>query len=102
MTSRKHPELKFVGFFRVSEHALYQAETPADKKLSKKVGTNHPNGKMTRFDVEDFRVFVPKTREPMKMKGTARLSLVKFGEWEGMFTDGRGGNWDFHAYRIQE
>lgn len=36
------------------------------------------------------------------MKGTGRLSMVKIGEWEGLFTDGRGVNWEFKASRIEE
>lgn len=106
MSSKTGPARKVQGRYRVSDHVLFQNDTPADTKFSKRVGTNHPNGGKTRFEVEDFRVF-PAGQRPRRdnfvlMKGTARLKAVKFGEWEGLFTDGAGRNWDFKAFRILE
>jgi hypothetical protein len=101
MTNKKDPAKKLFGRFRVSNHVLFQKDTPSDPKYSKQVGKNFPDGKKTRFEVSDFRVLTPNMSE-LKVKGTARLTLVKVGEWEGLFTDGRGVNWDFKASRIQE
>lgn len=102
MTNRKDTGKKLIGRFRVSNHVLFQKDTPSDPKFSKRVGTNHPSGKKTRFEVRDFRVFTAEDKKQMRMQGTARLLLVKFGEWEGQFTDQSGVNWDFHAFRILE
>ena len=102
MTSKQGPTRVMVGRFRVADHVLFQKDTPSDPKFSKRVGKNTPNGKKTSFKVEDFRVFTKRNKRLFKMKGTARLSLVEFGEWTGLFTDGRGQNWSFKASRIQE
>jgi len=102
MTNKKDATKKVIGRFRVSDNVLYQKDTPSDPKYSKKVGTNHPNGKRTRFEVTELRAFKQKSKELIRIKGTGRIALVKFGEWEGLFTDGRGTNWEFKASRIEE
>jgi len=102
MSNKKDPAKKLVGRFRVSNHVLFQKDTPSDPKCSKRVGTNHPNGKRTRIEVRDFRTFTKEEKNQVRLEGTARLSLVKFGEWEGLFTDGNGANWGFTASRIEE
>lgn len=102
MTNKTNPGRKFNGRYRVSDHVLYQKDSPEDAEYAKRVGTNHPNGKRTQFEVEDFRVLIPGQKAQLRIKGTARLVMVKFGEWEGVFIDGRGVNWDFKAFRIIE
>jgi hypothetical protein len=102
MSNKKEPAKKMVGRFRVSNHVLFQKDTPSDPKYSKRVGKNYPNGKRTRVEVRDFRAFTKEGMNQVRLEGTARLSLVKFGEWEGLFTDGSGSNWGFTASRIEE
>jgi len=102
MSKKQTPAKVLVGQFRVSDHVLFQKDTPSDPEFSKKVGRNSPNGKKTRIDVDDFRVFTKEKKRMLKMKGTARLSLDKVGEWSGIFTTGKGDNWTFKASRIKE
>lgn len=102
MSNKKDPGEKLVGRFRVSNHVLYQKDTPADPKYSKRVGTNHPGGKKTRFEVRDFRAFTQEGKRQLRMEGTARMTMLRIGEWEGLFTDKSGANWDLRASRIEE
>jgi len=102
MSNKNDSSRVLVGNFRVSSHILFQKATPSDPTYSKKVGTNKPNGTKTRFEVADFRAFTKKKKVEFLIKGTGRVSLVEFGEWKGLFTDGRGVNWAIRLSRIKE
>lgn len=102
MTPKKPGLQKLTGRFRVSDNVLYQKEDPADPEFKKQVGKNHPKGKVTRAEFTDLRAFTPDKEVRTGIKGTARLKGIKFGEWTGVLTDGRGRNWEFQCTRVQE
>lgn len=102
MTQKKSDNTTLIGRYRISDHTVYQKDTPADPSFSKAVGKNHPNGTKTRMEVVDFRAFQQSNKKQQRIEGTARLKMVEFGKWTGMFTDKVGVNWDFECSRIQE
>lgn len=109
MSEKSRESNKLVGRFRLSNNVLYQKEKPRHPTFNKQVGKNFPKGKVTRFEVTEFRA-LPKGNDKIDfskdavvlLKGTGRMSLTKIGEWEGLFTDDSGINWNFKAVRIAE
>ncbi|NNJ26080.1 hypothetical protein [Alienimonas chondri] len=102
LTSKKEPSKVRHAQFRMAESVLYQKVTRTDPTYSKRVGKNFPDGRRTRFEVEDFRVRLGRKDDYVTIKGTGRMTPVKVGRWHGLFTDGRGDNWDLVADRIEE
>jgi hypothetical protein len=102
LTQKKSPDTKLVGQYRIAKHVVYQKTKRDDKDFSKEVGKNHPEGKKTKMEVTEFRAFNESEKKRLLIEGTARLKLVKGGEWSGVFTDKDGINWDMKCTRIQE
>jgi hypothetical protein len=90
------------GRFRVSDNVLYQNSQGMRNKFDKVIGKNHPDGRRTRVEFEDFRAADKDRNFQGGMKGTARLKIDRVGEWSGVFTDGEGRNWDFKCTRVRE
>ena len=80
---------------------MFQKDSPSDPDYTKRVGKNNPKGTTTSFEVDDFRAFT-RQKKQVRMKGSAKLSLVKYGEWTGVFTDRRGVKWEIKVTRIEE
>ena len=102
MSQKKAPQTKLIGRFRISKHVVFQKEKRSDAEFSKQVGKNHPVGKKTRMEVAGFRVFEQANKKQQSIAGTARLKMIRFGEWTGVFTDEKGVNWDIKCSRIME
>ena len=102
MKPRQQGLVTLRGNFRVSNHVVYQKKTREASDFRKKVGRNHPSGKRTRIEFHDLRAFTLRKQVKNGIKGTARIKIDEFGRWSGMFTDGRGRNWDFQCKRAQE
>lgn len=102
MSQKKNPQTKLTGRFRIADHVVFQMDKPSDPKFSKQVGKNHPDGKKTMMEVADFRVFTQPGKKQQRIAGTAKLKMIKFGEWTGVFTDKDGVNWDINCSRINE
>lgn len=100
MSQKKSPDTKLVGRYRIANHVVFQKDVPSDPQFSKQVGKNQPDGKRTKMEVTDFRVFEQPSKKQQRVAGTARLKMVKFGEWTGVFTDEKGVNWDMKCTRI--
>jgi hypothetical protein len=90
------------GAFRVSNHVLYQKETPEDPDFTKQVGKNHPRGSKTRVEFKDLRAFVRKGVVHEGLSGNVLLTIDRFGEWSGTFIDSQGRHWGFKCSRVQE
>lgn len=85
----KTPGLKPVaGRYRVEGKILYQKVAAQRGKV--------------KVDFTDFRTFGGRDTPPTHIKGTALLSLDRFGHWSGTFIDGEGRHWDFQCERIRE
>ena len=54
------------------------------------------------MEVADFRAFDQGTNKQQRVAGKARLKMVKYGDWTGVFTDSDGVNWDMRCVRIEE
>ena len=97
------------GGFRVFKHVLYQrSEAPREKGVAKRddfnkvIGKNHPQGKRTRVELNDFRAFDKNMTWHSGLKGSVLLTIDRFGEWSGTFVDSEGRHWDFKCVRVQE
>ena len=102
LTSKKNKKLSLIGRFRVNKNVIYQKKDKSDEKFTRRVGKNNPSGKKTKLELQDLKVLAGKKKKIVEIKGTARLTLDKIGKWQGMFTDGKGGNWEMTATRVQE
>jgi hypothetical protein len=94
------------GRFRVSDNVLYQqSERSRTAPFDKEVGRNHPTGRKTGktvVELEDLRAVNQDGEIQTGLKGKIRMSLERFGEWKGVFTDSDGRNWDFKCSRVRE
>lgn len=102
MSQKKSPQTKLIGRYRISDHVVFQMDKPTDPQFSKQVGKNYPDGTKTKMEVADFRVFEQPNKKQQRIAGTARLRMIKFGEWTGVFTDEKGVNWNIKCSRIKE
>lgn len=103
MTPKQRGLRPLGGIFRVSNSLLFQKHKRRDSGFKKEIGRNYPGGRRARIEFKDLRAFADNGKVQVNgIKGTARLTMDSVGNWSGLFTDGKGRNWDFKCERVQE